>query len=330
LTDADRWTISSFRLNATTGLVVSLSAESVNLTRGQPTATVQVSVQAPGFLPGDAIYVGLEGAAAPRPVTIVGGPARAYVLAPNSTKQVDGLFADWTTDTIADTDPSPVNNSDADIARVGAAAGGASAYFFLEVEGILMRGSLPQRLVRTITGGGGGGPSNGTPEPRRTGEDILRVYVDVNASDPGGTPIGGIFADYLVEVRGSGGRVTTRAAFTWSSAWTRIPGSPVDVEKDSSAIEGKLTIPSTTADVRMVFETTDWSGIGDITSPVTASVLPSSSPPSPTPPIQIYAPEFGEVAIPIALTAFVVLLVGWRRRRASSAAAPAGSTRQSS
>ncbi len=313
ISDADVWTVSSFQLSVTPGLVTSLSAESINLTRGQPTAILRVSVQAPGFFTGEAVEVEVVGATGPRPITVVGGPVRAYVQSPNATKRVDGLFADWAADAVADSDASPVDNSDVDIVRYGAATDGTATYFYLQVSGTLLRGALPQRFLPFVSGGGGAGASNGTPEPRRTGEDLLHAYVDVDAANSNGTPVGGIFADYLVDVRGHAGRFTSRVAYVWSNGWVRMPGSALAVAKDGTAMEGALAIAAV-ADVRMVFAATDWSGIGDMTLPITASVVPPSAP-SLQPPIQIHAPEFDVVAAPVLLTALVGLALLRKRRR---------------
>jgi len=273
--DVERWTVSSLRLNATFGLITSLSAESINLTRGQPSASLRVSGQAPGFLPGDSVEVDVLGATAPRPVFVVGGPARAYVQSPNASKRVDGLFADWATERVPDSDPSRVDNPDLDIARYGAARVDSTAYFHVQVSGLLLAGSLPQRLVPILPGSTGGGPSpNATPEPRRTGEDILRIYADENSSDTVGFPFVGIFADYLLEIRGHGGRITSRTLYAWTGAWTRVPG-PVPVAKNATSIEGSLPLGPAANVTRVVFEATDWSNSGDLTDPI---ATPSSAP----------------------------------------------------
>ncbi len=313
--EAETWTVSGFQLAATPGVITSLSAESVNLTRGQPTVSIRVSVQAPGLLPGDLVEVDVLGASGSRPISVVGGPIRAYVLTPLASKRIDGLFADWIADAVGDADPGRINNSNVDIVRYGAAANGTAAYFHVQVAGSLLAGALPQRFVPIPPGqGSGGGPRPGGAEPRRTGEDVLLVYVDVNASDPRGMPVGGIFADYLVEIRGQGGRITSRTLSAWSDGWSRVPGSPVPAAKDTTSIEGSLPLPPTNEEVRMVFAMTDWSGIGDITDPLTAAVLPATAPPQLAPPIEIHAPEFEIVAMPVLGVILIGFAVGRRRR----------------
>ena len=153
-----------------------------------------------------------------------------------------------------------------------------------------------------------------TPLPRLTGEDILRVYIDLNASDSRGEARSGILADYLFELRGENGRVTTRALFAWNASWRPVALPAVALVKNETDIEGSLVIGPTTNRTRMVFAATDWSGIGDLTSPANATVqapvpVASSSPPT------INAPEFHEIAIPVVGTLLIILVLVRRRRR---------------
>src|SRR3989454_302342 len=192
------WGVSSFVYNATPGLTVFLSTGSVSLTQAQPDAAITASVFASGLSPGDVVQIDVTNATAPVPVVIRGGPVRAYMVAPPSTVRVDGLFADWIGRDQADSDPAPVKNPDVNILRYGAAVNTSAAYFHVAVAGNLMAGRVPDRFIRFPpgqAGNGSGGPP--IPLPRRTGEDILRVYIDLNSTDTFGLSIGGIYADYL-------------------------------------------------------------------------------------------------------------------------------------
>src|SRR5205823_6249940 len=115
------WQVSNFQFNKTAGLSLSLSAESLNLTQGRPEDTITVSVSAPGFFPGDAAVVSLTGASGSVPVFIHASTARAYVTAPSSQVRIDGLFGDWVSRDVPDTDSTPVRNPDLNIVRYGAA-----------------------------------------------------------------------------------------------------------------------------------------------------------------------------------------------------------------
>ena len=320
LTPSDAWAVSSFRLRGTAGLTYDLSAESVSITRDQPEVAVRATVQVPGFFPGDAVTLEVLGANADRPVSVTGDAGRAYVIGPPPTKRIDGLFADWAGTSVPDADPEAVNNSNVDIVRSGAATDGTLAYFQVEVAGVLLEGRVPQRVARPVGPGGPGGPPGpSTPPPRRTGEDLLRMYVDMNGSDLQGADIEGILADVLVEVRGQAGAVTSTSLYTWSSGWRKVPGAPIVIAKNSTAIEGSILIAPGWNGTRVVFEATDWSGIRDVTEPI-AVVYEPPTPLVPVVPITIAAPEFELAAAPLLGTAALVLLL--RRRRARGSAGP--------
>jgi len=254
------WGVSSFVYNATPGLTVFLSTGSVSLTQAQPDATITASVFASGISPGNVVQIDVTNATAPVPVVIRGGPVRAYVVAPPSTVRVDGLFADWVGRDQTDSDPVPVTNPDVNIMRYGAAVNTSAAYFHVAVAGDLMAGRVPDRFIRLPPGQGGngsGGPP--IPLPRRTGEDILRAYIDLNSTNAVGVPVDGIYADYLLEVRGVAGRITSQNLYAWTGSWSPIPSSGVALAKNATDIEGSIAVGATTNTTRVVFEATDWS-----------------------------------------------------------------------
>src|SRR3989449_2846415 len=55
LQQSTTWQVSNFQFNMTPGVILSLSAESVNLTQGRPEDTISVSVSAPGFFSGEVV-----------------------------------------------------------------------------------------------------------------------------------------------------------------------------------------------------------------------------------------------------------------------------------
>src|SRR2546426_8463711 len=151
------WAVSSFVYNATPGVTVFLSAESAILTPSQPEAMITASALASGISPGSVVQIDLSNATAPVPVVVRGGPIRAYVLAPPSTVQVDGLFADWIGRDQTDSDPVPVKNPDVNILRYGAAVNTSAAFFHVSVAGDLMAGRRPPRVLPPPPGQGGKG-----------------------------------------------------------------------------------------------------------------------------------------------------------------------------
>jgi len=280
------WGVSSFAYNATPGITVFLSTGSVVLTQGQPQATITASALATGVLPGDAVQVDVTNATAPVPVVVRGGPIRAYMVAPPSTVRIDGLFADWVGRDQIDSDSVPVKNPDVDILRYDAAVNASTAYFHVAVAGDLMAGRVPDRFIRLPPGQGGngsGGPP--IPLPRRTGEDILRAYIDLNSTDNVGFPFDGIYADYMLEIRGVAGRITARTLYAWTGSWSPVAAPSVALAKNDTEIEGSVTIGPFTNSTRMAFASTDWGGIGDTSllggTQVSASALTKLSGQSP-------------------------------------------------
>lgn len=308
------WSVSDLTTASPPGVSVSLSPESVTLTLSQPEAVLTASVSAQGFFPGDAIDVEVTGATAPQPVVVRGSVVRAYVLAAPPLVRIDGLFADWNGNDDADSDSTPVNNSNVDIVQYGAAVDASRVYFHVAVDGSLFEGRVPQSLVRSFSGPSGNGTTRPIPLPRVTGEDLLRVYVDVDAAEADGFPIGGIRADFLFEVRGESGRIRSRTLSAWNASWTPIPLASAALAKDATDLEGSLSVSPTTNRTQVVFAMTDWSGIGDTTTPANATVQAPAPVPERSGQV-VHAPEFHEIAVPVAGTLLIGLWYGRRRRR---------------
>jgi len=268
------WGVSSFIYNATSGLTVFLSTGSVTLTQAQPDATITASVFSSVISPGNVVQIDVTNATAPVPVVIRGGPVRAYVVGPPSTVRVDGLFADWVGRDQMDSDPLPVKNADVDIVRYGAATSNSTAFFHVRVAGALLDGRVPQRNWPLPPGSGNGSGGGSSVLPRRTGEDLLLVYLDANASDNRGFPIGGIFADTLIDIRGEGGRINSKTVYTWSNGWIRVPGVPIAAEKNETDVEASVPLPDLNS-TRLVIQSTDWTAAGDLTSAVGAPAFVS-------------------------------------------------------
>jgi hypothetical protein len=245
---------------------------------------------------------------------VTGSSLDAYFLAPPAGIRIDGLFADWAGLTAPDSDPASIPRAGLDIQSVGGVANASGTFFMLQVAGPLLEGvPVPQKVPRAVQGGGGGGGGTGAPPPRITGEDIARVYIDSNSTDSVGLPFAGMHADYMVEVRGSNGRITRQDAFRWQSGWVSTPLS-LQIAKDATAIEGSIGLnPSALNGTRMAFQTSDWSGNGDVTDVIATR---SSDPPSTrTDGGPVPLPEFDEVAVPVAIILGIALLSRGARRR---------------
>jgi hypothetical protein len=206
-------------------------------------------------------------------VAIVGEAAKAYVAAPPTTIQIDGAFGDWAGRISADIDSIPVGNENVDMDAVGAVNSTDSSYFYVSVVGQMCGGSyVPMIFTKPSGGGGGGGIFTPT---RKTGEDVLRVYIDSDLSQASGylmsIPSKTIGADYMVEIKGLDGEIRSKSLMAYGSGrWNVVAGSVVDAANDVHQLElGILTAQiSGSSSWDYAVETTDWSGRYDLATSV--------------------------------------------------------------
>ncbi len=116
--------------------------------------------------------------------------------------------------------------------------------------------------------------------PVARGLDIARFYLDQDGSSATGYSVGGIGADYLLEVDGKEGWIVDVRASRFTGmnpgewAWTGL--GPASAAKDRSRIEASVPSITVTNASLGFFELTSWSGSHDDTSP--AAPLPSPVP----------------------------------------------------
>ena len=207
-------------------------------------------------------------------VAIVGEAAKAYVAAPPTTIQIDGAFGDWAGRTSADVDSIPVGNENVDLDAAGAVNSTDSSYFYVSVVGQMCGGSYVPMIVTKPSGGGGGGGGIFTPA-RKTGEDVLRIYIDSDLSQTSGylmsIPSKTIGADYMVEIKGLDGEIRSKSLMSYGSGrWNVVPGGVVDAANDIHQLElGILAAQiSGSSSWDYVVETTDWNGRSDLSTSV--------------------------------------------------------------
>jgi hypothetical protein len=200
---------------------------------------------------------------------VVGEGTQAYKGAPPSTIAVDGAFADWNGIAKEDDPENDCQDPNVDISREAAVAQLQSlfAYIAFNDAGRAMAGCAVPSIRTVPTGGGGGAGGNGTVVlPRVSGEDVTRIYYD---SRSGGSLLGGIPVDYLVEIRGKDGHVVSARLYRYPS---RAFVDDVPVEASGASLEASVQLTqleSQSGQVRIFVETTDWSGNmdgSDITS----------------------------------------------------------------
>jgi len=215
-------------------------------------------------------------------VSIVGEPAKAYVVAPPSTIVIDGAFGDWVGRISADTDSLPVLNPDIDINATGAVNSTLASYFYVSVKGQMCNGSFVPTIKMKPTGGSGGG---GRVVPTRiTGEDLLRIYIDSDRNISTGVPTSMsskvIGADYLVEIVGMDGVIDRRSLMVYQGGvWTLVPSATIDAANDAQRIEiGVLsTAIGGSSSIEFIIETTDWRGRWDMATSLPQTYKGSSA-----------------------------------------------------
>src|SRR5213596_259927 len=119
------------------------------------------------------------------------------------------------------------------------------------------------------------GPDN---RPPTLGEDLVRIFLDIDNSTFSGYSIGGIGADRLVEFRGKDGAVTQSTLLAFSGSfpgeWSWTALSPVTVATGYHAVELSIPLNAT----KIYVEAGDFWGSVDSTTAVPARVAQPMSP----------------------------------------------------
>src|SRR5213596_961392 len=119
------------------------------------------------------------------------------------------------------------------------------------------------------------GPDN---RPSTLGEDLVRIFLDIDNSTFSGYSIGGIGADRLVEFRGKDGAVTQSTLLAFSGSfpgeWSWTALSPVTVATGYHAVELSIPLNAT----KIYVEAGDFWGSVDSTTAVPARVAQPMSP----------------------------------------------------
>ena len=204
------------------------------------------------------------GVSAPVPITVEGPDVVAYLGTAPGVHRVDGYFGDWTGGLSFDT--GRVADRDVDIRQYAANHTGSTAFVYVDVVGRMFGGSVtPERVVRPV-GGGGGTPSPPGLKPAKRGEDLFRAYIDVDNLRPDGTMVLGVRADFLVEIRGMHGKITSTRVYEWTGRWTPSTSHSAVVANDRTRFEAGLDLGTVaTGEMEMAIEATDWADLVDVT-----------------------------------------------------------------
>jgi hypothetical protein len=195
-------------------------------------------------------------------IVIVGDEVSAYVTTAPASIVIDGAFGDWLGRLMPDNDSTQVMNPNINVTEVGFANMTTFAAFYVSVEGRMFQGAYAPSVKAKPSGGGGGGGSV-TPS-RKSGEDLLKVFIDSDLSNATGLGVARsgktIGADYLIDVRGVNGVIVSKSLEVYNGlGWTPAYGDII-VAKDMQQLELSISSASIGGNTTLacIIETTDW------------------------------------------------------------------------
>ncbi len=118
--------------------------------------------------------------------------------------------------------------------------------------------------------------------PPIVGEDMARIFVDADNSTSTGYSVQGIGADYVLEIRGTNGRLLLAGLMEFSGGypgawqWDSV-GVDVDIAFDSRRLEASVDVMSLQLqpDYLLIFSTENWKGGCDVTDGIPTRGLPN-------------------------------------------------------
>lgn len=195
---------------------------------------------------------------------------KAYVVSAPSSIVIDGAFADWTGRTTTDTELITLENDNIDIDAVGAVNGTSSSAFYVSVKGEMCSGSYVPVIKQKPSGGGGGI----VIPTRKTGEDLLRIYIDSDMNNTTGQIVTlsskVIGADRMLEITGLNGEIVSKSIKTYSfGSWTYTSGT-INAANDKQRLEVDVSSSSLggASSIDFIVETTDWRARTDLATAV--------------------------------------------------------------
>ncbi|MBU4071659.1 MAG: PEF-CTERM sorting domain-containing protein, partial [Candidatus Thermoplasmatota archaeon] len=253
------------------------------------TVTLQVSVPIGSLTNGSFVDMSVTSITCTGTANVLGTGLTAYAKAAPGRIIIDGAFGDWNAVTKTADPAGDIDSPNNDIAEYAAVNSTSEAFFYLKVDdaGEIMGGSsVPGIRVKTQAGSGTGNASSGgttTPAPlkRVSGEDVTRIYIDTIS---GGPSIGGINADYMVEIKGKNGEISSRKLYT-------VPNMTLVGNIDAACRENQLEAGLDLSQIeyngtlQYFVESTDWQGNQDRTATASTSTVGGtrSSLPEPNP-----------------------------------------------
>jgi hypothetical protein len=302
---------------------------------------------APGAGAGKAIGLGIDSpadvAASTRTVSLdVRSGEMTYLGAAAGPIRIDGAFTDWAAypghpDPLGD-----VSDPNVDVTDFKLANDSSSLYFCVNVHGEMMGGAgIPELKIRPSGAqGGGGGP---VALPILVGEDALFVFMDTDSRadtgySGGGLPLG---ADFMVNITGRGGRITSQRLHSFTggadrASWSWSQGTNILAATDLTQLEGGLPLAGLgfpTQEIAVFYYMTDWKqkrdtgekisydmrtqgGRGSQNGGTAEYEVGSDSGEDGRDGPALHAPEFGDIILPLAGLIVVFTILRRTKKRA--------------
>jgi hypothetical protein len=231
---------------------------------------ILVGVDLSAFTSKTPLWLNLTGLDVQVPLTINGYGGVGYVNQAPQNKIVDGWFGDWIPPFQTDASP-PISDPNVDIAAYSSNTSHGIGYdksvFYVEFLGKAMGGDATPMKVRWAQAGQASPPATPGPAKRVSGEDRLSIYIDTNSTNTLGCRVESLAADYKLELIGHQRKVDSKILYGCSgSVWVQVPGAMLLAMTSGSKIEMSvdLSVLGTLDNPKMLVESTDWSGIGDL------------------------------------------------------------------
>ncbi|MBI5000309.1 MAG: hypothetical protein HZB92_02105 [Euryarchaeota archaeon] len=268
-------TVNSIQISSAGVASTSITGYSTGMqVRAGTSATLTVTGDVASLAAGTLVKASVASVSASTPSTIVGTGLAAYASSAPSAISIDGAFADWAgVQMHADSPANDVANPNIDIAEHAATAMSGNLYAYVSFNGAgkAFGGTVsPVKRVRSTGGGGGGGGGGTVVVPKVSGEDITRIYID---SVPGGQTIGGIQADYCIDLKGYNGKIATKRLLSFPGM-TLI--GDIQAETGGNKLEAEAPyslIGNPSGNISIYIETTDWEKRTDTTAPIQTSLI---------------------------------------------------------
>jgi hypothetical protein len=104
-------------------------------------------------------------------------------------------------------------------------------------------------------------------ERLKTGEDLVNIFIDYDNNSLSGFQIGGMGADYLLELRGKSAKITSKGYFKYSGTspfdWNWEEVGSIEAESDCFQLEAQISkdLLNINGPYKVYFQTSDWNGL---------------------------------------------------------------------